>query len=373
MAWWDEELRDRGVTRQYDWADLKDAEQSPVNGFDSHHADNLTHPLDEDDETVSRRQRMRARLYSRSRLNDIPPPVPLIDGVLDVATIAFLSGRFASYKTFVSVSWACSIATGVDWFGRKVTNPGTVLYIAGEGCNGLLGRIEAWEEAHNDGRQVPDDRLHIYDGRINLGDREPGGDVGFLTALIREIRPVLVVIDTLHKCAPGMDENSSKDMSLILDVAAELRETFGITVLFNHHTGHAGTHSRGSSSIEDDADTVWLTTRGDETGPEVQRTLVHRKVKNGPTLPDIPIVLKKAAGDVYVTEGMVDVLPGGLAADTVMFWLDELDVPVSAGRDICRRALADEGRKVDTNLLAEAIRIRKALAVAAIGTSDVNR
>lgn len=341
-----------------------------LNGISSHHAETLTHPLDEGDEESTRRERMRARLYSRSRLDDIPPPVALIDGVLDVATIAFLSGRFASYKTFVSVGWACSIATGIDWLGRKVVNPGPVLYVAGEGCNGLLGRIKAWEEAHNDGRQVPDDRLYIYDGRINLGDTEIGGEADFLKSLVRELRPVLVVIDTLHKCAPGMEENSSKDMSLILDVAAQLRETFGVTILFNHHTGHSGTHSRGSSSIEDDADTVWLTTRGDETGPEVQRTLVHRKVKNGPTLPDIPIVLKKAAGDVYVTEGMVDVLPGGLAADTVMFWLDELEVPVAAGRSVCREALAASGRKVATSLLAEAIRRRKEEALVGVGGSD---
>lgn len=328
------------------------------------------HDEDEDD---PRRDRMRARLYSRSRLDDIPPPIPLIDGVLDVATIAFLSGRFASYKTFVSVAWACSIATGNDWFGRKVTTPGTVVYIAGEGCNGLLGRIRAWEEAHNGGRQVPDERLHIYDGRVNLGDDSPGGDVGFLTGVIRELRPVLVVVDTLHKCAPGMDENSSKDMSIILDVAARLREAFGVTILFNHHTGHAGTHSRGSSSIEDDADTVWLTTRGDETGPEVQRTLVHRKVKNGATLPDIPIILSQAAGDVYVTEGMVDALPGGLAAETVIGWLDDLNVPVLAGRDLCRQKLATEGRKVDTNILAEAIRRRKKAAFETPRGSDERR
>lgn len=317
---------------------------------------------DSGDSEDSRHLRMRARLYSRSRLDDIPPPVPLIDGVLDAATIAFLSGRFASYKTFVSVAWACSIATGVPWFGREVTTPGPVLYIAGEGCNGLLGRIEAWEEAHNGGQQIPDGRLYVYDGRINLGDTEYGGDVGFLTDVIRQLRPVLVVIDTLHKCAPGMDENSSKDMSIILDVAAKLRETFGVTILFNHHTGHAGTHSRGSSSIEDDADTVWLTIRDDETGPDVQRTLVHRKVKNGATLPDIPIILKSAAGDVYVTEGMVDLLPGGLAADTVVEWLDDLGVPVSAGRGACRMALAADGRKVRNDILGEAIRRRKKAA-----------
>lgn len=310
----------------------------------------------------SRRKSMRSRLHNRSRLNAITPPVALIEDTLDAATIAFLSGKFGSYKTFVAVAWACAIATGIEWFGHKITTPGPVLYVAGEGSNGLLGRIRSWEEARYDGKEISDERLFVYDGRINLADNEPGGDLDFLFEIGQEIRPVLIVIDTLHKCAPGVDENSSRDMSVILDAATRLRETFEATVLFVHHTGHAGTHSRGSSSLEDDADTVWLINRGDDTGPGVQRTLVHRKTKRGALQPEIPIMLKVAAGDVHVIEGSVELLPAGKSAETVMEWLDNLGVPIDAGRDKCRDALIKDGRTINNNVLADAIRRRKEAA-----------
>ncbi|MFG1871892.1 AAA family ATPase [Micromonospora arborensis] len=312
---------------------------------------------------ASIRERMRARLYDRDRIDSITPPTPLIDGVLDVATIAFLSGKFGTYKTFVSVAWACSVATGTPWEGREVVTPGPVLYVAAEGCSGLRARVRSWEVGNLDGKRIPADRLAVYDGRVKITDQEEREILG---EFIQEIRPVLVVLDTLHKCAPGMEENSSKDMGMVLDAVADLRERYGVTVLLNHHTGHNGERSRGSSSLEDDADTSWVVRLADQEDRSAsnQRTLVHRKAKDRELLEEVPLTLELVSetGSAYVRQGTVaspKFLPDGLVAGTLIKMLDDLEVPQSAGRPTCQKALAGKV-KASTEVWAEAMRRRQA-------------
>lgn len=275
------------------------------------------------------RGHMRARLYDRDGLDAIPAPSPLVADVLDVATVAVLAGKFGTYKTFISVAWACSIATGTPWFGHGVERPGPVLYVAGEGGNGLKQRIRAWEMDHLDGARVPASRLMVYDGRIKLNSAQ---EVRVLAEFVGEIAPVLTIIDTLHKCAPGVDEDNAKEMSLILDVAAGLRELFSTTILFNHHTGHSGMRSRGTSSIEDDADTCWvvkLDGDGEDRSAANPRILTHRKSKNSVLCDDIPLGLSlvDGTGSACIAEAPDQVLAGGLVVPALAAQLDVNDVP----------------------------------------------
>lgn len=270
-------------------------------------------PQAEPTEGPTLRERMRARLYDRDSLDEIPQPTPLIAAVLDIGTIAVLSGKFGTYKTFVSIAWACSVATGIEWLGHDIETPGRVLYVAGEGGNGLKQRIRAWEMAHLDGKRISAERLMVYDGRINLTNSE---EVATLAEFVDEIEPVLTIVDTLHKCAPGLDENSTQDMSRVIDVAAQLREQFGTTILFNHHTGHSGVRSRGTSSIEDDSDTTWvirLDGDAEDRGPENPRVLTHRKSKNSVLCEEIPLTLRivDEVGSAYIDESDSAVLPDG--------------------------------------------------------------
>ncbi len=77
-------------------------------------------------------------------LDTIAPVLPLIDGVLNQGSITWLSGKFGTYKTFVALGWACSVATGRPWAGRLVAEPGPVVYVAAEGHSGLKSRVRAW-------------------------------------------------------------------------------------------------------------------------------------------------------------------------------------------------------------------------------------
>jgi len=213
------------------------------------------------------------RVLGRDDLRNLPRPEPLIHNTLDRGTLALLAGPPASYKTFVALDWACSVASGASWSGRKAQE-GRVVYVAAEGAFGLDSRIEAWEE-HNQ-RQVASDRLLVVPEAVQIANRAALEE---LRAIVVEEPTLLVVIDTLARSAVGLDENAAKDMGLAIDAATGLLNTTdrGV-VLLVHHTGKDGTTVRGSSALEGAMDTVY-TTRA-KSKPHL--VLERRKRKDGP-------------------------------------------------------------------------------------------
>lgn len=227
---------------------------------------------------VSLLDRLTARTRARSELASIRPPTPLIRGVLDAGTMAVLAGKFGTFKSFVALGWLCSLATGVPWLGHAVPAARPVVLVAAEGASGLDARITAWERAH--GTTVPDGMLSVVDAPVQLGDM---AQVDALAELTARRGAALVVIDTLHRCAAGLDEGDSKDMGLITLATSVIRQRADATTLLLHHTGHAGTRARGSSAIEDDADTSWvvsLTGDGEDRDPRRPRLMEQRKTKD---------------------------------------------------------------------------------------------
>lgn len=223
---------------------------------------------------------------SPSELVNLPPPEYLIDGVLEQNSTAMLAGPPGHFKTFLAFDLACRAATGLAWNGHRVNpvsdpdteEPAGVLYIAGEGANGLGKRLRAWQ-VHT-GVTVPDDRLTIIPVPLNFYEPDTGfqelvdgiapdpgpapygqseeeweawrqrsADALAATGLLHGVRLSLIVVDTLAVNATGADENSSRDMGKVLAAADELRRRTGATVLLVHHTNKAGNGYRGSSAI----------------------------------------------------------------------------------------------------------------------------
>jgi hypothetical protein len=211
-------------------------------------------------------------LLRRSQLADLPQPEPLIDGTLDRRTVALLAGPWGTCKTFIALSWACSVATGSPWFGRTAEQ-GSVLYVVSEGASGLHRRLEAWESAWQ--APVDDTRLHVLPEAVQL--MRPG-DVTDLAALVAAQSYRLVILDTLARAMVGADENSARDMGVAVDAADQIRRaTPDTAVLLVHHTGKDKTTVRGSSALEGAVDTVYAT-----EGDELCLKLSRRKRKDGP-------------------------------------------------------------------------------------------
>jgi hypothetical protein len=196
-------------------------------------------------------------LLTRSALRELPKPEPLIDNVLDQSTVALLYGKWGSYKSFIALDWAASMATGRAWQGRS-TQQCRVLYIAAEGAFGLSGRMDAWEQGW---------RTTIHDGTLDTLPRPVNltntAEVRNLAALIDWNGYGFIVVDTLARCMVGADENSAKDCGVVVDALHQLRERTPNgrgTVTGVHHAGKDGKTFRGSSAFEAGADTVYSTT-----------------------------------------------------------------------------------------------------------------
>lgn len=212
------------------------------------------------------------RALLRSALATLPIPQPLIAGVLDLGTVAVLAGYWGTLKSFVALDWAACVATGFAWQQRAVT-PARALYVAAEGASGLHARLSAWEKHRS--TTIPDDRLVTIPGPVNVSDPRQAAE---LAEYIRTERFGYVTIDTLARCAVGTDENSARDMGLVVDALYRLRDaTDGGTVTVAHHTGKDRITTRGSSALESGVDTVYKT-----DGADGSATLTREKRKDGP-------------------------------------------------------------------------------------------
>ena len=156
-------------------------------------------------------------------------------------------------KSFFGLDLALSIATGTPWLARPVRQ-GPVLYIAAEGAPGFRKRIIAWERARN--ISIDGAPFHFISEAANLLQKAA---VDALIAAIQALpeRPVLIVIDTLARSMAGGDENSPKDIGLVVNAVTRLQKTFAAHVMLLHHTGYQNTdRGRGHSSLGCALDTV---------------------------------------------------------------------------------------------------------------------
>ena len=233
------------------------------------------------------------RLLPDYAIAELPAPEFLVDGILPAGALSELHGHPGTGKTFVALSMAMSIATGRSWFGRSV-KAGPVVYVAAEGKSGLSSRVEAWKRQHSV-RGTTD---------IYFPDRTPMLMLDYeardLIEAISEMpeAPVLVVFDTLARVMVSGDENSSKDMSTLVQNADRIREETGAAVLFVHHSLKNGDTERGSSVLRGALDAmIWLRTKGE------QIELRCEKMKDAADFEPISLGLLEAHGSCVVIDG----------------------------------------------------------------------
>lgn len=192
---------------------------------------------------------LKDRMLTATDLDTLPEPEWLIDEYIPAAGFVVLYGKPNGYKSFTAVDWALSVATGEPWAGMA-TKAGRTLYVAAEGIAGMQKRKRAWQE--NRGVAVNDTALFLPVA-VNLLDTL---QVAELLELVGEIKPALIVIDTMARCLVGGDENSARDVGRAVDVATLIIQTTGATVVIVHHTSKSGESYRGSSALEGAADTM---------------------------------------------------------------------------------------------------------------------
>nr|WP_301953281.1 AAA family ATPase [Pseudomonas aeruginosa] len=174
-------------------------------------------------------------------LEAMPPQQWRIKGVFPIEGLAVVYGASTAGKSFLSLEMAASIGDGLPFF-EHATKPAAVLYVGLEGEGGYRGRVVAWQRHH--GRAIPDSVRFLLQP-FRLTDPQ---DVADLAAVCPP--GCVVFIDTLNRAAPGMDENSSRDMGAVIEGAKTLQRLIGGLVVLVAHTGKDSAKGlRGHSSL----------------------------------------------------------------------------------------------------------------------------
>ncbi|MAF95635.1 MAG: hypothetical protein CMM60_07770 [Rhodospirillaceae bacterium] len=199
----------------------------------------------------------RFRFVNREGMSSIQPPEWLIEDFLPQESYAMLFGAPGTFKTFLALDIALSIAVGVgmgeDICWPAIANSGPVLFAAGEGRGNITARVKAWEKTHFVGNEVENFRLA---DPVPLVSEEPKPFIeGALAASPDGYK--LVVLDTIGRAMQGLNENTQQDASAFTNMVEHVQYELGATVLALHHTGLNEKHrARGSSVFGADADTI---------------------------------------------------------------------------------------------------------------------
>lgn len=210
-------------------------------------------------------------LVDATDLDQLPAAQPLIDEILYRDSLNWLHGKPGHGKSFVALDWACHVATGRHWRDHE-TLSGRVLYIVAEGAHGMDNRRRAWETANQ--HDLPNGVLLFLPVAVQL---LKDLDVTALEQLATLLAPELIIIDTQARVTVGADENSAKDMGLLVDHLDRLRIATRACILLVHHESRAGDTLRGSTALEGAATTV---IRATKDGSVIR--LDNTKQKDGP-------------------------------------------------------------------------------------------
>ena len=191
-----------------------------------------------------------SEFLSIEQLKAIPRPRPLVEGLLNMNSLAWIAGPPGSYKTFLALDLALHVSSGQNYLGRPVTGQ-RVAYLAGEGLSGLSARVEAWSQAS----KLPAREAYFLPRAIPVTTQE----WYVLCDALRTMRVGMVVVDTQARHSGGLDENDAPAMSRLVQSLDAVRVATGGCVATVHHSSKAGSALRGSTALQGAADTVLTT------------------------------------------------------------------------------------------------------------------
>lgn len=185
--------------------------------------------------------------------------------LIELDSLGLVFGDPGCGKSFFAIDIALAVATGTPFFGHQVKQ-GPVIYIAGEGHNGLKRRMMAWSQFND----ISHDSAPLYISLMSaaLTDIEMLSQVQAAIDLVAADHgdPVLIVIDTVARNFGPGDENSTQDMSQFIQAVDALRASTKATVLLVHHSGHSDkSRARGAMALKGALDAEYRMDR-DESG-----------------------------------------------------------------------------------------------------------
>lgn len=220
--------------------------------------------IDEHSEELTRR---RFVLVDDEELERQPPPNFVVDGVLVEKSTAVVVGAPGSFKSFVALDLAAHIGTGRKWHDRQ-TRGGSVVYVLAEGRGAFGCRVRAWKNYHHHAGAAG---ILFCADAVQLHER---GDLSAFLGVLDDLPepPLVVVVDTLARCAVGIEENSAKEMGVVVAGLDRIRTATGAAVVALHHTPRNEERERGSAALRAATDTLLVVVAdGEEVTVRIDR------------------------------------------------------------------------------------------------------
>ena len=179
---------------------------------------------------------------------DLSPPEYLVADLMPTAGLVILSAKPNVGKSTITRSLSMSAARGESFLGRSCKQ-GPVFY-------GGFEEEPSFARAHFQAMGVTaNDPISPFIKPVSEGFLKQ------LESWVERERPALVVLDTLSKIAPGVDENSYNEMQAALQPYLAIARTYRTCVLICHHnkkaeSGHFADDLLGSTAIRGNADTI---------------------------------------------------------------------------------------------------------------------
>jgi len=235
-------------------------------------------------------------LQSADEVRQRPKPVYLIDGVLPKSALFQVFGQTMTFKSFVMLDMAASIANGIPWMGHEVTDPGPAALVLGEGGADAGARLSAWLAAH----PGASDSLVVYSIEEQL-DLMNADDVSMIVTDLEAYRAdrfgdqtwKFIVFDTQADHMASGDEDKSKDFTVVKAAIQRIGHETGAAVGLVHHTGWDKSRERGSSRQRQALDVVMQID---------SKTITNIKQKFGPEFAPIRFETVGSAESLYVRQ-----------------------------------------------------------------------
>lgn len=177
----------------------------------------------------------------------------IIDELIPAKSTGMIFGPSGCGKSFVALSMALSVASCKEnWFSKKVIS-GNVVFLAGEGHEGIPRRIQALDSEFG----VNEFLTKNFDfSEYAIGLDSPDSLNKVIEALDQlDEKPDLIFVDTLSRHLNYSDENSNVEMARFINNVDVLKQRYGCTVVLIHHTGKGNQKvARGASAIKANID-----------------------------------------------------------------------------------------------------------------------
>ena len=170
-------------------------------------------------------------------------PDDVIDGVVHRGGKLVVGGASKSYKTWLLIDLAVSVASGAEWFNGYPTRQGRVLYVNFELPAPFFAKRIA---------TVCDERqLRLEAGMFTVWNlRGHVADWAKLQSQIPSDFYALIILDPTYKLLLGRDENKAGDVASLLNEFEVLAVRTGAAVAFGAH------YSKGNQAAKESIDRI---------------------------------------------------------------------------------------------------------------------